>query len=343
MVPGRARDPRLARTGTSTSGATRSREEKPGDVVFPDEENSIWAWDEEAGALVPAPLLLPSARPQRGQPTRCATRSRRSRASGSNSAVDGFRVDAAPYLVEPTGPDARTRSDPHDLLRYLRRYVSRRNGDADADRRGQPARAELRPFFGDEDGDELHMLFNFNLNQALFLALAREDASRWTAALRDACPSIPEGCQWVNFVRNHDELTLDKLATRSAQEVFARSPRARRCSSTVAASDDGCPRCWAVTGGESGWCTAWLFTLPGTPALLWGEEIGLGENLGARGRLQRCARRCSGQTSRNGGFSTADERRAARSSTTGPYGFQRGQRGPPAPRPRARSSTGWSG
>ena len=77
-----------------------------------------------------------------------------------------------------------------------------------------------REFFGDEDGDELQLIFSFTVNQAMFLALAREDATPLEHALR-ALPPIPEDCQWANFVRNHDELTLDQLSEDERQEVFA--------------------------------------------------------------------------------------------------------------------------
>ena len=79
---------------------------------------------------------------------------------------------------------------------------------------------QQREFFGDEDGDELQLVLSFTVNQAMFLALAREDATPLARAL-EALPPIPEDCQWANFVRNHDELTLDKLSEDERQEVFA--------------------------------------------------------------------------------------------------------------------------
>ena len=146
---------------------------------------------------------------------------------------------------------------------------------------------ELRAFFGDEDGDELHMLFNFSVNQAMYLALAREDATPLREAL-EALPPIPEDCQWANFVRNHDELTLDKLSEEEREEVFAAfGPDESTCSCTGAACGGACRRCSTATSGASGSSYSLAFSLPGTPVLFYGEEIGMAENLAIEGRDER--------------------------------------------------------
>ena len=80
---------------------------------------------------------------------------------------------------------------------------------------------QQREFFGDEDGDELQLVFSFTVNQAMYLAFAREDAASAARVRSRRCRAIPEDCQWANFVRNHDELTLDKLSEEERQEVFA--------------------------------------------------------------------------------------------------------------------------
>ena len=98
------------------------------------------------------------------------------------------------------------------------------------------------------------MLFAFTVNQAMYLALAREDAAPLVAAL-EALPPIPQDCQWAHFVRNHDELTLDKLSTEEREEVFAAFGPSRACRCTGAACAGGCRRCSAATSGGCGWST----------------------------------------------------------------------------------------
>ncbi|HEY0641462.1 MAG TPA: hypothetical protein VGD67_27855 [Pseudonocardiaceae bacterium] len=161
---------------------------------------------------------------------------------------------------------------------------------------------QQRAFFGDEDGDELHMVLSFVINQAMYLSLARGDATPLRDALA-ALPQIPEDCQWANFVRNHDELTLDKLSEEERAEVFAafgpeedlqlygRGLR-RRLPTMVGGDERRIRMLYSLA-----------FALPGTPVLFYGEEIGMGEDLDAEGRL---AVRTPMQWTPHGGFSSAD-------------------------------------
>src|ERR687883_401789 len=98
--------------------------------------------------------------------------------------------------------------------------MGRRRGDAILLGEVNMPPKDQRTFFGDEDGDELHMVFSFNVNQAMYLALARGEAAPLERALQ-ALPAIPRDAQWANFVRNHDELTLDKLSDDERADVFA--------------------------------------------------------------------------------------------------------------------------
>ena len=164
---------------------------------------------------------------------------------------------------------------------------------------------QQRAFFGDEDGDELHMVLSFVINQAMYLSLARGDATPLRDALA-ALPEIPEDCQWANFVRNHDELTLDKLAEDERAEVFAAfGPEAelqlygrglRRRLPTMVGGDERRIRM----------LYSLAFALPGTPVLFYGEEIGMAENLEIPGRYSvRAPMQWSAD--RHGGFSTAED------------------------------------
>ena len=136
--------------------------------------------------------------------------------------VTGFRVDAVPFLLEPIGLPEGAIVDPHELLRDLRRYVGRRDGEAILLGEVNLEPPEQRTFFGDEDGDELHLRASTSpVNQALYLALARERRRAARAARSRPCRRSPRTAHWAHFVRNHDELTLDKLSEDEREEVFA--------------------------------------------------------------------------------------------------------------------------
>src|SRR5215213_10963353 len=185
-------------------------EEKPGDVVFPDKENSNWAWDEQAGQFYlhrfyshqpDLNVANPRVRDELAQVM----------AFWIGQGLSGFRVDAVPFLIEPVGLPDGAISDPHALLRHLRAFLNRRNGEAILLGEVNLPAADQRAFLGDEDGDELHMVLDFLGNQALYLALARRDPEPLVRALRDY-PPLPQASSLGRFVRNHDELTLDKLS-----------------------------------------------------------------------------------------------------------------------------------
>jgi maltose alpha-D-glucosyltransferase/alpha-amylase len=257
--------------------------EPPGGVVFPDKENSNWAWDDQAGRWYLHRFY--SHQPELNVAHE-EVRDELAQVLGYwlEQGLAGFRVDAVPFLLEPTGLPEGAIVDPHELLRDLRSYLSRRRGDAMLLGEVNLPPDELRLFFGDEDGDELHMAFTFTVNQAMYLSLARGDATPLANALR-ALPDIPEDCQWANFVRNHDELTLDKLSDDERAEVFAAfgpdeehqlfGRGLRRRLPTMLDGDERRIRL----------AYSLAFALPGTPVLFYGEEIGMAENLEIEGRM----------------------------------------------------------
>jgi trehalose synthase len=276
--------------------------EKPGDIVFPDQEESNWAWDEAAGQWYLHRFYshqpdLNVAHPE--------VRDEIAQVVGYwlDLGLSGFRVDAVPFLLEPIGMPEGALEDPHELLSDLRRFIGRRRGDAILMGEVNLPVDQLRPFFG--DGDELDMVLSFTVNQAMFLALARGAAAPLEAALR-ALPAIPEDCQWANFVRNHDELTLDKLSEAERAEVFAAfgpEPRHQLYGRGLRR------RLPAMVGGDQRrirLAYSLMFSLPGTPVLFYGEEIGMEENLDIEGRYSvRSPMQWSGE--RHRGFTTADE------------------------------------
>ncbi len=210
-----------------------------------------------------------------------------------------------PFLIEGA------LDDPHQILRDLRAFVNRRNGEAILLGEVNLPPADVRKFLGDEDGDELHMVLDFIGNQALYLALARGSAEPLARALREF-PEIPPAASLGRFVRNHDELTLDKLSEEERAEVFARfGPEkdmqlyGRGLRRRLPSMLDGDERAIRMAYSLA-------FSLPGTPVLFYGEEIGMAENPDDRGPLRRAradavvarrrlldgVRRCGGRWSR---------------------------------------------
>ena len=229
---------------------------KPADIVFPDQETSIWTYDEKAGQHYLHRFYKHQPDLNVANP---AVRDEIAKVMGFwlELGVSGFRVDAVPFLLETTGvPDpGQALPDPHEYLRDLRSFLNRRSGEAILLGEVNLSHREQRQFFGGDRGDELTMLFDFIGMQSFYLSLARGDARPVAKALK-ARPRVAPECQWATFVRNHDELTLDKLTERQRQEVFDASARTPTCRSTAGGSAGGSRRCSTATRAGSGWCTA---------------------------------------------------------------------------------------
>ena len=292
--------------------------EGPPGVVFPDAEDSNWDYDEVAGKWFLHRFYshmpdLNIANPR--------VRDEICKVVGFwlELGLSGFRVDAAPFVIELAGTETERGLDPHAFLRDLRAFLNRRRGDAILLAEANLPPTEQRRFFGDEGGDEMHLLFNFVLNQQLFLALVRQDPAPIVAALGEL-PPVPAANQWANFIKNHDELTLDKLTDAEREEVFAalapdpdmrsfgRGIR-RRVPSMLDGERDRMELLYSL-----------LFTLPGIPVLLYGEEIGLGDDQRVEGRgAVRVAMQWDAGP--DAGFTTGDP--AVPLVTDGPFGPDR--------------------
>lgn len=232
--------------------------------------------------------------------------------------VDGFRVDAVPFLLETGGISGAEGLDTHDMLRDLRQFMGRRRSSAVTLGEVNLPPEPLREYFGDEDGDELHMLFNFPVMQSMYLALAREDATPLVDTLR-GLPDIPDESQWANFARNHDELTLDQLSDEERQEVFdAFGP-----DENMQLFGRGLRRRLApMLDGDQArirLVNSLVFTLPGTPVLFYGDEIGMGENLDIEGRMS-VRTPMQWRDGPNGGFSTGRPENLTRPLVEGEFG-----------------------
>lgn len=291
---------------------------QPSDApVFPDADKSIWSWDEKAGQWYLHHFYAHQPDLNIENPF---VRNEIAKIGGFwlELGVDGFRVDAVPYLLEEEGNPGDVPLDPHAFLKHLQAFISRRRGDAVLLGEVNAEPKALRGYFGDAEGDEFKMLFNFPVMQAMYLALARQDA-RPLARTLEQLPEIPEDCQWAMFVRNHDELTLDQLSDDERHEVFeAFGPEEdmqlygrglrRRLPPML---DDNPQRVRLVY--------SLLFSLPGTPILFYGEEIGMGENLAVEGRMSvRTPMQWSNDV--NAGFSKAAPSRLRRPIVEGKFG-----------------------
>ncbi|MHA3770066.1 maltose alpha-D-glucosyltransferase [Verrucomicrobiota bacterium sgz303538] len=215
--------------------------------------------------------------------------------------VDGLRLDAVPYLYEREGTNCENLPETHEYLQKLRRHI-----DENYENRMLLAEANQWPedaaaYFG--AGNECHMNFHFPLMPRLFMSIQMEDRFPIIDIL-DQTPAIPEGCQWATFLRNHDELTLEMVTDEERDymyRVYAEDPRAR--------INLGIRRRLAPLLGNNRrrieLVNALLFSLPGTPIVYYGDEIGMGDNfyLGDRNGVRTPMQWAP---DRNGGFSKAN-------------------------------------
>jgi maltose alpha-D-glucosyltransferase / alpha-amylase len=200
--------------------------------------------------------------------------------------VSGFRMDAVPFVIATKGPAVGKPVEQYDMLRTFREFLQWREGDAII-----LAEANVLPdtdmqYFG-RAGDRMHMMFNFEANQNLFFALAAGDVRPLKKALKATKPR-PNTAQWGLFLRNHDELDLGRLTKRQRDAVF----EAFGPDKSMQLYDRGIRRRLApMLGGDRRrieLAYSLMFTLPGTPVLRYGDEIGMGDDLSLPER--NCAR-----------------------------------------------------
>jgi len=217
--------------------------------------------------------------------------------------VDGLRLDAVPYLFEREGTSCENLPETHEFLKRLRRHVDEKFADrmllAEANQWPDDAVA----YFGAGRGDECHMAFHFPLMPRLFMALRLEDRIPIVDILQQT-PPIPETAQWALFLRNHDELTLEMVTDEERDYMYRIYARAHQARVNL-----GIRRRLAPLLGNDRrrieLLTALLFSLPGTPVIYYGDEIGMGDNVylgdrdGVRTPMQWSA-------DKNAGFSRAN-------------------------------------
>jgi maltose alpha-D-glucosyltransferase / alpha-amylase len=216
--------------------------------------------------------------------------------------VSGFRMDAVPFLIERKGAGVRHEQD-FELLHEMRHFLQFRRGDAILLAEANVPPDESLKYFGDR-GDRLQMMLNFPVNQRLFYAMATADLAPLVWALRETYKR-PAEAQWVHFLRSHDELDLGRLSPEERQQVFdAFGP-----DPSMQLYGRGIRRRLAAMLGNDRrrleLAFSLLFSLPGTPMMLYGDEIGMGDDLSLPDR--ECARTPMQWTSeRHGGFTRSD-------------------------------------
>ncbi|MGX7825798.1 alpha-amylase family protein [Actinokineospora sp. 24-640] len=292
----------------------------PKGVVFPDKEDSLWEHDEQTDQYYLHRFYKHQPDLNVANP---AVRDEMAKVMGFwlELGLSGFRVDAVPFFLETDGQsDASALPDPHEYLNDLRAFLTRRNGEAVLLGEVNLPYADTMPFFGDADGvgDELTMCFDFVGMQQMYLSLARAQAEPLANALRER-PVPPRDAHWATFVRNHDELTLDKLSDDERAEVFA----AFGPEKDMQLYDRGLRRRLPpMLGGDQRHIRmvySLLFSLPGTPVLFYGEEIGMGENLAIEGRAA-VRTPMQWESGPGAGYSSADPSRFPAPMVTGEYG-----------------------
>jgi maltose alpha-D-glucosyltransferase/alpha-amylase len=269
-------------------------------IIFTDTEKSNWTWDPEAGAYYWHRFF-------HHQPDLNFDNPRVVKAvlqvikRWLDTGVDGFRLDAVPYLCEREGTSNENLPETHAVLKRLRAalddYAPNKVLLAEANQWPE----DVQAYFG--DGDECHMAYHFPLMPRIYMAIAQEDRFPITDIMRQT-PEIPANCQWAMFLRNHDELTLE-MVTDSERDylwsTYAADPRARinlGIRRRLAPLMDNDRRKIELMNSI-------LMSMPGTPIIYYGDEIGMGDNIylgdrnGVRTPMQWTP-------DRNGGFSRCD-------------------------------------
>jgi len=286
-------------------------------IIFTDTETSNWTWDPVAGQYYWHRFFSHQPDLNYDNP-RVIEAVLNVMRFWLDTGVDGLRLDAVPYLCEREGTDCENLPETHGVLKILRAVLDAEYPDRVFLAEANQWPEDVRAYFG--DGDECHMAFHFPLMPRMFMAIAEEDRYPIVDIMRQT-PDIPENCQWAIFLRNHDEMTLEMVTDRERDNmyrIYATEPRARinvgirRRLAPLMENDRR--RIELLTG--------LLLSMPGTPILYYGDEIGMGDNIylsdrdGVRTPMQW-------SIDRNGGFSRSDPARLFLPPIQDPvYGYQ---------------------
>jgi maltose alpha-D-glucosyltransferase/alpha-amylase len=286
-------------------------------IIFLDTERSNWAWDPESKSYYWHRFF--SHQPDLNFDNQAVRDEMwNTMKFWLDMGVDGFRVDAVPYLIEREGTSCENLAETHDVIRFLRRRLDESYTDRVLLAEANQWPSDVRAYFG--DGDEFHMAFHFPLMPRVFMAVELEDRKP-LVEIMEQTPAIPDTCQWGTFLRNHDELTLEMVSEDERDymyDVYAGDPRTkinlgiRRRLSPLLQNDR---RRIELLNGL-------LLSLPGCPVIYYGDEIGMGDNvfLGDRNGVRTPMQWNGGW---NAGFSAADPEQLFLPVISNPvYGYQ---------------------
>jgi maltose alpha-D-glucosyltransferase / alpha-amylase len=286
-------------------------------IIFTDTEKSNWAWDDVAKAFYWHRFFShqPDLNFDNPQVLKAIFRVMR---FWLDMGVDGFRLDAIPYLCEREGTNNENLPETHAVLKRLRALIDAQYPNVLLLAEANQWPEDVREYFG--DGDECHMAYHFPLMPRMYMAIAQEERHPITEIMAQT-PDIPESCQWAIFLRNHDELTLEMVTSRERDymyNMYAADKRARinlgirRRLAPLLENDLGRIKLM----------NSLLLSMPGSPTLYYGDEIGMGDNIylgdrdGVRTPMQWAPER-------NAGFSRADPQRLYLQPIMDPvYGYE---------------------
>lgn len=243
-------------------------------IIFIDTEPSNWAWDEQAGQYYWHRFY--ASQPDLNYDNPGVQEEMLKVASfWLDLGIDGFRADAVPYLFEREGTNCENLPETHAYLKKLRAFLDQNYPGRILLCEANQWPEDVRPYFG--DGDEFHMGFHFPIMPRIYMAIKKEQAGDMREILRRT-PQIPESCQWCIFLRNHDELTLEMVTGEERLWMwvnYAPQPRMRlnlgirrRLAPLLDNDERKIQLAYSL-----------LFTLPGSPILYYGDEIGMGDNI----------------------------------------------------------------
>ena len=272
-------------------------------IIFTDTEKSNWTWDDLAQQYYWHRFFShqPDLNFDNPKVLKAIFRTMR---FWLDMGVDGFRLDAIPYLVEREGTNNENLPETHAVIKQIRALIDEHYGDRLLLAEANQWPEDVREYFG--AGDECHMAYHFPLMPRMYSAIAQEDRHPITEIMAQT-PEIPETCQWAIFLRNHDELTLEMVTSKERDymyQTYAADPRARlnlgirrRLAPLL---DNDMDKIKLMN--------SLLLSMPGSPMIYYGDEIGMGDNVylgdrdGVRTPMQW-------RPDRNAGFSSADPQR----------------------------------
>ncbi len=286
-------------------------------IIFTDSEPSNWAWDPLAKSFYWHRFFSHQPDLNHNNP-RVVQAVLKVMRFWLDMGVDGMRLDAVPYLCVREGTNNENLPETQEVLKLFRKHLDQHYSGRMFLAEANQWPEDVLPYFG--DGDECHMAFHFPLMPRIFMALRQEDRHPITDIL-DRTPAIPESCQWALFLRNHDELTLEMVTDEERDYMYREYAKDNRMRLNL-----GIRRRLAPLIDNSRrrmeLLNSLLFSMPGSPVIYYGDELGMGDNIflgdrdGVRTPMQW-------SMDRNAGFSTADSARLYLPPITDPvYGYQ---------------------